>query len=641
MKRILIVCGVLSLPAVVGVSTLRDADEGGATGTLMEQQDTSVVVRRIYEGALPEFWANGPSPDGRYVTQTDWDTGDLAVLDLLSGQRRRVTKKEEGGWATSYAYSESARFSPDGRQIAYVWFTEPGTYELRVINIDGTGDRVVARAGVVQEDPPSSYVGYYEWWPDLHGWSPDGRYILATLYYGKQQELALLSVSDGSKEILHLHQGPDAFAAISPNGRYLAYGEREDVFVQPLKGGDAVSVASGPSKDALVGWTEQGSVLYFSDRGLTEGVWKVPMRNGRPAGEAVLVAGDLWGMQPMGVAGNSLFYGIYSEAPRLHFVSLDLTRNRISEPPTLVEPQIRVSSYPAWSPDGERLVYWVGSGSDLRLILRSTAGAESRDVTPASLEPMLDEIRWSQDGRRVLIRGVERESGRVGFFAYTLATGGIEYLFSSADYKPESGAIYLESFSHDWKTAYLPMIEGPSVPEGPRGPYSLLGVNIEEGIERKLLSRPARTEEDASPPFRLFVPSPDDRLLAFWEMEPDTARMLRVMSADGGEPRTLLTERMPGPGPDCFGRNIPLWTSDGRYVLITLPDSVSVRQPLPPNPCKVYKVPLDGGDPTYLGAIPPHRPPSPWALSPDDSRLVFQTGENRGEIWILQGLEGR
>jgi Tol biopolymer transport system component len=454
MKRILIFCGAVALPAMVGVSTLRDADEGGASGALMEQQDTSVIVRRVYEGVLPEFWMNGPSPDGRYVTQNGWDTGDLAVLDLLSGQRRRVTQKGEGGWETSFAFSETSRFSPDGQRIAYSWFTEPGTYELRVIHVDGTNDRMVTRAGFEPEDPPPSYSSFYEWWPDLHGWSPDGQHILATLYYGEEkQELTLLSVADGSREVLHVKEGPDAFAAISPDGYYLAYGEMEDVFVQPLRGGDAVAVASGPSRDVLLGWTEQGSLLYLSDRELTEGVWRVPMRNGRPAGEAVLVAGDLWGMQPMGVAGNSLFYGIQSGAPRLHVVSLDLTRNRISGPPTPIEPQIRESSYPAWSPDGERLVYWVGRGKEARLILRSTGGTESRDVTPPSLTHDWDEIRWSQDGRCILISGTERESGREGYFAYTLATGEIEYLFSSADYKPQPGAIYQESFSHDWRSS--------------------------------------------------------------------------------------------------------------------------------------------------------------------------------------------
>ena len=86
------------------------------------------------------------------------------------------------------------------------------------------------------------------------------------------------------------------------------------------------------------------------------------MRDGRPAGDATLVAGDLWGMEPIGVAGNSLFYGIQTQASRLHVVRLDLTRNRLSGTATPVEPQMRTSRFPAWSPDGLKLMYlvWVG-----------------------------------------------------------------------------------------------------------------------------------------------------------------------------------------------------------------------------------------------------------------------------------------
>ena len=64
-------------------------------------------------------------------------------------------------------------------------------------------------------------------------------------------------------------RGPD-FPALSPDGHHLGYGEEDDMFVRPVSGGDAVSVASGPSKDVLVGWTEDGNLLYFSDRWISD-----------------------------------------------------------------------------------------------------------------------------------------------------------------------------------------------------------------------------------------------------------------------------------------------------------------------------------------------------------------------------------
>ena len=177
MKRILILCGALALPAAVGVSNLHEAEDLGAPLATVGPQDPSVVVRRVYEGPSPDFWGTCPSPDGRYVTQTDWDTGDLAVLDLLTGQKRRITGK--GQWATSYAYNESACFSPDGQRIANVWFTEPGLPEVRVINTDGTDSRLVASPGFDPAARPPEYFDKYEWWPDLHGWSYCRRRISA------------------------------------------------------------------------------------------------------------------------------------------------------------------------------------------------------------------------------------------------------------------------------------------------------------------------------------------------------------------------------------------------------------------------------------------------------------------------------
>jgi len=634
MKRILILCAALALLAAAGVSSLQEAEDPGALLALVNPQDTSVIVRRVHEGPDLDFWGTCPSPDGRYVTQTDWDTGDLAVLDLLTGQKRRVSGKGDDGWANSFAYSEAACFSPDGQRIAYSWYTEPGLYELRIINADGTNSHLVARPGFDPTDPPPSYIDEFEWYPDLHGWSPDGEHILATLYRGREEgEVTLISVADGSKEVLYLSEGPQ-FAALSPDGRQLAFGDGEDVFVKPVSGGSPERVASGPSKDLLVGWTEDGNLLYFSDRDLTEGVWRVPMRDGRPAGDAALVAGDLWGMKPMGVAGNSLFYGIQTQAPRLHVVPLDLTRNRLSGTPTPVEPQMRASSFPAWSPDGLKLMYLVGADTpERRLMLRSTAGGETRDVTPGSLTPGRDLIRWSEDGRKVLISGEERESGRSGFFAYTLATGEVEYVFSPDEIAGMD--VGWEMFSRDWGTVYL------AVRERDDGPAEVMRRDLATKDQRTLLARPGRL--DGGQPIRRMFPSPDDRYLAFWELaEPDTARMLRVIFTAGGEPRTLLTVPSSDEAagyPDCFDSYIVSWTSDGRHLLSFLRDSVPEGEPFSPNLCELYKVPVDGGDPIFVGAIP--KPSLPWALSPDDNRLAFSLGEYRGEIWIMEGLDRR
>lgn len=646
MKRILIVCGALVPLAALGVSSLPDTSEPGLFAAATPQ-DRSVVVRRVYEGLAPDFWGTSPSPDGRYVTQTDWVTGDLAVLDLLTGEKRRVTAKENG-WVGSSAYNEMARFSPDGERIAYSWYAEPGTYELRVIDTDGTNSRLVTRASYDPDAPRYRF----EWWPDLHGWSPDGEHILVTFYTGpglsreEQVEIRLVSVTDGSMEILHkpeLGRTP-RFAGLSPDGRFLAFDENRvpwwdvgsdpmdanmDVFVKPLAGGPAERVAHGPATDLFLGWTDDGDVLVYSDRELTESVWRIPMQGGRPAGEPTRIAGDLWGMQPIGVAGDNLFYGVSTQAQRIQVVPLDLTRSELAGPPTPVEAEMRRSMNPAFSPDGSQFMYMVGErrGGQIvnRLMLRSMAGGETREVTPDNLQ-LREFGRWSEDGRRVLIEAVE--DARVDWFAYTLETGATEHVLPRDALNGLE--IRLVEYSSDWSTLYLAATDETAGTDGIRS------VNVSTGEQRTLLARPSRP--GPGPTFMGMALSPDDRRLAFVEWSEGRMRSLKVVSTHGGEERTLLTESHAGVNYSeaCRGLFSPLWTSDGRHLLITLSDSTAFGDKSSPNPCKLHKVPVDGGEPIFVGNIPQYG--GKWTLSPDDRRLAITTGENRGEIWIMRGL---
>ncbi len=105
-------------------------------------QERGLVVQRLWVGTEPDFWASAPSPDGRYVSEIDWITGDLAVLDLLTGQLRRVTDK--GPWDQVIEWAEMSAFSPDGQQLAYSYWNEDlWGYEIRIIDVDGSNGRAL------------------------------------------------------------------------------------------------------------------------------------------------------------------------------------------------------------------------------------------------------------------------------------------------------------------------------------------------------------------------------------------------------------------------------------------------------------------------------------------------------------------
>lgn len=79
-------------------------------------------------------------------------TSSLQILDLVSGSAR--TLLEPGGPISD------ANVSPDGTQVAYNLFGKKGRSSLRVVSLDGTGDRVVVAGGARRA------ISHGEWTPD-------------------------------------------------------------------------------------------------------------------------------------------------------------------------------------------------------------------------------------------------------------------------------------------------------------------------------------------------------------------------------------------------------------------------------------------------------------------------------------------
>ena len=117
-------------------------------------------IRRIYDGEGPE-WGNALSSDGRYLVYTDWETGDMAVVDMTTREHRRLTN--EGGLnKTSGDMGETSAFSPDNKRIAYGWMIGSKIAELRAVNFDGTNPKTLLRDETAI-------------WIRPHDWSQDGK----------------------------------------------------------------------------------------------------------------------------------------------------------------------------------------------------------------------------------------------------------------------------------------------------------------------------------------------------------------------------------------------------------------------------------------------------------------------------------
>ncbi|MCK5483192.1 MAG: PD40 domain-containing protein, partial [Gemmatimonadetes bacterium] len=347
---------LLLLTPVDRTASAQEADAGG-----------EVTVQRVWVGMEPDFYAGHPSPDGRYVSDIHWDSGDLAVIDLVSGDLERVWIKESGWEETSWA--ESSVFSPDGRRIAYVWWTvgteddpEYNGYSIHTIKLDGGEPEVLVPTGVGE---------YYL----LDEWSADGRYILGKVYGPAgigalaKEQLVRIRVSDGELEPIwemrtgDFWRGPDR-AAFSPDGGHVAFDilpgpDDHDLYVIATTGGDPRPVLEGQADDRLLGWLPDGSgLLFYSDRNATSGMWFLPLDSALRPGEPRLLKPDVWRAQSLGFSRDAYLYGVVVESRQVYTGAIDVAiGGYLASVGPVQEASQGVSLNGEFSPDGRYLAY--------------------------------------------------------------------------------------------------------------------------------------------------------------------------------------------------------------------------------------------------------------------------------------------
>ena len=129
------------------------------------------------------------SPDGKYLCDVDWDTGNLVVRELATGNVRPLTDK--GSWEESADFATSSAISRDSKRVAFLWYNHEGEcFDLREIGLDGSGERVVRR--LLEKDQE-------EEWFEPAAWSPDGKQILGPFSgEGERNQIVWVSTADGS-----------------------------------------------------------------------------------------------------------------------------------------------------------------------------------------------------------------------------------------------------------------------------------------------------------------------------------------------------------------------------------------------------------------------------------------------------------
>jgi Tol biopolymer transport system component len=536
---------------------------------------------------LAEFTPLGAlSHDGQRLSFPDWETGNLALMDLESKQKRSLTRK--GTWTDSGEHAYGSAHSPDGRQIAYVWWNGQDILELRVLGLDGAGPRVLYRNADL-------------WHLEVADWSSDGRYILCTftLKTGRNQ-IAVVSVENGTAQVLKAFdwRRPGKLS-LSPDGRYVAYDlpQRDgsldrDVFLLAMRGTHEAVLVEHPANDLFPIWTPDGNrILFTSDRTGTFGIWVLSVADGNPQGAPELLRADMGKTWPVRFArGGSFFYGVQKTMQDVYVAELDPETGKVTAPPSQASRRlVGANSWPEWSRDGKLLAFVSNrspGGQDLPAIsIRSLETGKQEELYPRMTS--ISRLRWSPDGRSILASGQD-ERGRGGLYRIDAQTGDVSQVVQSGGRR----IAWECAWSPDGRTIYYELGQG------------IKALDLGTGQEREIRS-------DA----RHFAPSPDGRFLAVGREDPPTkSGVLEIVALDTGRSRELLRV----PDPSVFYK-VLAWSVNGRFLFF--------------GNGELWRVAVENGASEKVGIAMAGL--LDVRVHPDGRRIAFFAQEFGGELWAM------
>jgi Tol biopolymer transport system component len=592
--------------AAVLLLALATAGDGLVLRPGSAAQPEGTVHRLAWAGPLVDP-LGAPSPDGRYLAITDWETGNLAVRDTASGALRRLTDNGDwGGWA------EFPVPSPDGKHIAYAWYDGKARWGLCVYSLETSSARTVYARDEVE-------------YPQPFDWTPDGTRILTVLARtDRTRQIAFVTVADGSVRLLKtLDWRAPQQVALSPDGRHVAYdlprqgdSPERDVFLLAADGSRDELLVAHPDNDVVLAWTPDGKRLLFaSDRTGRMGIWALPMADGRALGPPELVRPDVPLLRPMGLTRQgALYYCVRTGVSDVYVATLDASTGAVLSPPAALASRfVGWNRSPDWSADGQSVAYVSQRESPPRsvaalggtIVVRSLASGEERQIAP-HLVSMGGLVRWSPDGRSFLTGGRD-SSGRQGLFTLNAATGEASLVLR----QDPPGFVQLPAWSPDGQGLFY-------LRTTPEASNRLRAVSLRTGEDREVFSRSTNNA----------ALSPDGLSVVVRLGDPgDRTSVLAIVPVGGGEAKELLRVAPPNALPPWGGL---AWTPDGKHILFAQTAGDAQR------PFELWRIPAGGGPPQNTGIA--MKGLRNLRVHPDGQRIVFDAGQIQNEAWVLENF---
>lgn len=364
------------------------------------------VVLLVDPKLTAAFNIRAPALDGRTAACTARNNGGVAICDLRAGTGKVLRAPSPGE-----GRALDALLSPDGQSMAYLWQDRELT--LRVIGIDGMGDREVYR------------VGHRNML--LSTWSPDSRAVTVAVTESPSRRYVIAPI-DGSTPARDLvrFRTPSGESDLSADLRFVALARRPssgaghtDLYVLDVATGRESPISPHPANDETPMWTPDGrGLIFLSARTGVNAVHYQPMTNGVGTGESSQIySAERSELFLQGVTGDgTLFVQRVGPWPTIFTADVDFSAGTIAPAVRLDPGSHDQHNGPSWSPDGSKVAYLSGpvgvSSSGHRLTVRDVNTRTDREYPVHGTAERGRRARWSPDGTRIAVTSNAGGNGR-------------------------------------------------------------------------------------------------------------------------------------------------------------------------------------------------------------------------------------
>ncbi len=574
------------------------------------REPEGIKIRQVWTGNEVDN-SGKVSADGKYLSFTNWETGNLTIRDLKTGKNIQLTN--EATWDRPQQYVEFSMISPDGKQVAYLWYNdrgEKGYYELRLIQVGNQTSTILYSCN------KNEYMV-----PEL--WSLDNKKIIVQNYIGNTiWQLCSIDITTGEVKVLKEQSKPLWIpnVSLSPDEKYIAFdfpnlsdNSNYDIYLMPVDSKNELPLIEHPATDRLLGWLPgRSELLFVSDRSGTWDLWAVPVNNGKPSGPVKRIYADIGEAEPMGFTPTGdCFLGFHRSNYTACVVPFNIETGVVKEESG--KSLTGSNTFVKWSPDGQYLAYTkenIKTNNPWQLTIQDLRTGEEHKVANnllTSRSPC-----WSPDGNSILVVGHDKtkfatKGYKGGIFLIDAKTGQTTEILNISDFKynateDETFPLSDVEWSSDGKCIFYTFFTD-----------RLVKRDLVTG-EEKILCKHDR--------FVRFIlhRSPDGKSLLFGIYNPEEKKShLFTIPVDGGKEKEICSSQ------EARAFNSANWSIDGNFIYFI--DS---------NGNNLWRVSAEGGTPQKIWHSKNRI--QGFDIHPNGTQLVLEKPEEITEIRVIENL---